>query len=242
MQRAAEVVSDNSQRFFFLLFLGGFAVASIFGKNLSAQELHLTSTNFSIIPSSTPVKTLSRFTYTFFDDVSRIPYQTQYQKDPDRPYGETVVAKEGKNGQLVRKIRSTFYEGKIYAKETVGTETTPAEPKIVTIGTKQTPGVIQTPQGSLSYKAKFRVYATSYDKYCRGCNETTSIGMRAGYGVIAVDPTLIPLRSQVYIPGYGTAVAGDVGGAIKGARVDLGFDDVKRGFWSARYTDIYILQ
>lgn len=242
MQRVAEAVSDNYSRLFSAIFLSAFLLVAPLGSRLFVQDIHLSSSSISTLPVKIPVKTETRFTYTFFDQVSKIPYQTQYQKDPDRPYGETQTLREGKNGQIVKKIRSTFYEGKLYAKEAVATETVAAEDKIVLIGTKQTPGIIQSPQGSLAYKAKFRVFATSYDKNCRGCNETTATGMRAGYGVIAVDPNLIPLKSQVYIPGYGVAIAGDVGGAIKGSKIDLGFDDVRRGFWSARYTDIYILQ
>ena len=44
-------------------------------------------------------------------------------------------------------------------------------------------------------------------------------------GVIAVDPSVIPLHSKVYIPGYGMAVALDVGGAVKGNIIDLYFED-----------------
>ena len=51
----------------------------------------------------------------------------------------------------------------------------------------------------------------------------TASGMRAGYGVVAVDPRVIPLGTRLYIPGYGNAVAGDTGGAIKGNRIDLGY-------------------
>jgi 3D (Asp-Asp-Asp) domain-containing protein len=65
--------------------------------------------------------------------------------------------------------------------------------------------------------------------------------MRAGKGVIAVDPKVIKLRSSVYVPGYGKAVAGDTGGAIKGNIIDLGFDDARTAGWSARYVDIYLL-
>ena len=65
--------------------------------------------------------------------------------------------------------------------------------------------------------------------------------MRAGKGVIAVDPKVIKLRSKVYIPGYGMAVAGDTGGAIKGNIIDLGFDDAKTAGWKARFIDIYLL-
>ena len=39
--------------------------------------------------------------------------------------------------------------------------------------------------------------------------------------VIAVDPSVIPLGSKVWVEGYGHAVAGDTGGAIKGKKIDL---------------------
>jgi 3D (Asp-Asp-Asp) domain-containing protein len=42
--------------------------------------------------------------------------------------------------------------------------------------------------------------------------------------VVAVDPKFIPLGTRLYVDGYGHAVAGDTGGAIKGAKIDLGFD------------------
>ena len=45
--------------------------------------------------------------------------------------------------------------------------------------------------------------------------------MPVGVGVIAVDPTVIPLGTRVFVPGYGAAVAADVGSAIKGAIIDL---------------------
>src|SRR6266849_1489441 len=66
--------------------------------------------------------------------------------------------------------------------------------------------------------------ATAYAPHCcRGVGEITATGMRAGPGVVAVDPVVIPLGSRVYIEGYGDAVAGDIGGALKGRRIDLGF-------------------
>ncbi len=50
-----------------------------------------------------------------------------------------------------------------------------------------------------------------------------AIGLKAEKGVVAVDDTVIPMRSRLYIPGYGFAIAGDRGSAIKGMRIDLCF-------------------
>jgi 3D (Asp-Asp-Asp) domain-containing protein len=52
---------------------------------------------------------------------------------------------------------------------------------------------------------------------------STATGLPVGYGIVAVDPTVIPLGTRLTIPGYGDAVAADTGGAIIGARIDLWF-------------------
>ena len=49
----------------------------------------------------------------------------------------------------------------------------------------------------------------------------TASGLPVGVGVIAVDPTVIPLGTRVFVPGYGPAVAADVGSAIRGNIIDL---------------------
>ncbi|MGI8736638.1 MAG: 3D domain-containing protein [Candidatus Eremiobacter antarcticus] len=49
----------------------------------------------------------------------------------------------------------------------------------------------------------------------------TATGLLARYGVVAVDPRIIPLGSHLFIPGYGNAIAADTGGAIVGHRIDL---------------------
>lgn len=50
---------------------------------------------------------------------------------------------------------------------------------------------------------------------------TTATGIPAGPGVVAVDPSVIPLGTRMTIPGYGEGVAADTGGAIKGNRIDV---------------------
>jgi 3D (Asp-Asp-Asp) domain-containing protein len=52
---------------------------------------------------------------------------------------------------------------------------------------------------------------------------TTATGLRAGWGVVAVDPSFIPLGTSLSIPGYGIGIAADTGSAVAGAHIDLWF-------------------
>ena len=51
----------------------------------------------------------------------------------------------------------------------------------------------------------------------------TASGLPVGRGIVAVDPTVIPLGTHMSVPGYGQAVAADTGTAISGAMIDLWF-------------------
>ncbi|MHC8969418.1 LysM peptidoglycan-binding and 3D domain-containing protein [Priestia aryabhattai] len=80
-------------------------------------------------------------------------------------------------------------------------------------------------QESKSVSKEITVEATAYTAYCAGCSGITATGIdlrsNPNRKVIAVDPRVIPLGSRVYVEGYGEAIAGDTGGAIKGTRIDL---------------------
>jgi 3D (Asp-Asp-Asp) domain-containing protein len=88
--------------------------------------------------------------------------------------------------------------------------------------------------------------ATSYSPSTSGTSPTASyygrtrLGLPAGFGIVAIDPNWIPLGSDVYVPGYGVALAGDTGGKIKGKRIDLGYSDAGLVLWY-RWVDVYVL-
>ncbi|MGI8316396.1 LysM peptidoglycan-binding domain-containing protein [Halobacillus mangrovi] len=71
----------------------------------------------------------------------------------------------------------------------------------------------------------FTAEATAYTANCEGCSGTTYTGIdlkaNPDRKVIAVDPDVVPLGSEVYVEGYGKAIAGDIGGAIDGNRIDV---------------------
>ncbi|MBV8601835.1 MAG: DUF348 domain-containing protein [Candidatus Eremiobacteraeota bacterium] len=91
--------------------------------------------------------------------------------------------------------------------------------------------------------AALHMLATAYTANCYGCSGITAIGVRAGHGIVAVDPALIPLGTRLYIPGYGHAIAGDTGGAIHGHRIDLGFDSYADAMsWGTRPVHVYVLR
>jgi len=69
------------------------------------------------------------------------------------------------------------------------------------------------------------VEATAYTASCEGCSGITATGINLienpNQKVISVDPSVIPLGSKVHVEGYGEAIAGDTGGAIKGNKIDV---------------------
>lgn len=70
-----------------------------------------------------------------------------------------------------------------------------------------------------------QMQSTAYTAACDGCSGITATGIdlnsNAHMKVIAVDPSVIPLGTRVHVEGYGEAIAGDTGGAIKGNKIDV---------------------
>lgn len=99
-------------------------------------------------------------------------------------------------------------------------------------------------------EAKFKtmtVTATAYTASCAGCSGITATGINLkknpGKKVIAVDPRVIPLGTKVWVEGYGEAIAGDTGGAIKGNKIDVFLPTKKQvNNWGRRTVTIKVYQ
>jgi len=170
-----------------------------------------------------------------------IPFATTEVKDDTQEIGTRTVTQLGINGVKEVKTTNTYYNGQLYDSKAEPNIIKPPVDEIVTVGTKIVPHTLETDSGTITYTQKLEhFWATSYDSTCLGCTTITYTGMKQGTGVVAVDPKVIPLYTKLYVPGYGLAIAGDIGAAVKGNDIDLGYDSLN-GQWSARYVDVYIL-
>lgn len=74
------------------------------------------------------------------------------------------------------------------------------------------------------YLKSWTMQASAYSSSEPGIGDRTATGLPVRDGIVAVDPSVIPLGSYVYVEGYGFALAADTGGSIKGARIDVYID------------------
>ena len=94
-----------------------------------------------------------------------------------------------------------------------------------------------------SYAAVMAMEATAYLPTDGSGEGITAMGVPATYGIAAVDPSIIPLGSRLYIPGYGEALAADTGGAIYGYRIDLCMESYDEAMQFGRRTiTVYVLK
>ena len=98
----------------------------------------------------------------------------------------------------------------------------------------------------LSVSKNFSGQATAYTADCAGCSGITATGINLKANptlkVISVDPNTIKLGSNVFVQGYGLAVAGDKGSGITGTNIDVFIPSEKDALaWGRKTVEIYVL-
>ena len=190
-----------------------------------------------------------------------IPYETVYCNDPTLPEGEQEVLVTGVTGQM-QKTANVVYVNSQESSHTVLQETVVQQPvnQIVMVGTGTEPdsesnapaigdGVIVTADSEiLTYSRSEQFTATAYTHTDEGCNMITATGTTVRTGTIAVDPSVIPYGTRMFIVAndgsyiYGIGTAEDCGGAIKGNRLDLYFStDAECWQFGVRGCTVYFL-
>ncbi|MBK8984976.1 MAG: G5 domain-containing protein [Chloroflexi bacterium] len=188
-----------------------------------------------------------RVTEDFRVEEQPIPYTTIWQARADLPLDTQTVVSPGVPGLAQNRARVRYENGVEVSRE-VDSQWVVHEPvnEVVGYGTKISLGVVQTEQGPREYWRVVRMRVTSYTAASSGKEPDdpsyglTASGLPAGKGVVAIDRNIVPFRSQVFVPGYGVAVAGDTGGGVRGRWIDLGWDEDNFAAWSG-YVDVYYL-
>lgn len=173
--------------------------------------------------------------------VTRVSYQKVVERFPlagnvVRRYspavrtGVVVVKQAGRTGEVVKKFAEVRKDGVLVSRKKVAQSVIKPTPKVVVIGLRgyQLASRGAFDRGQFAGQRTLTMNSTGYyGPRCGGDGRgLTCLGWRARYGIVAVDPRVIALRTRLFIEGYGYAVAGDTGGAIKGNRIDLGFNSM----------------
>ena len=178
-----------------------------------------------------------------------IPFETTWVADDKMALDRQEIRQRGVTGIIKTRTRVRTENGQEIQRvvEDKWLDQEPSD-QVIAYGTQITVHTLETENGPIEYWRKISMLATPYSAASSGKSPDharygiTRSGLPAGYGVVAVDPKVIPLWTDLYIPGYGQAIAGDTGGLIQGKRVDLGFDDDSQPLPDIyEWLDVYVL-
>ncbi len=226
-----------------LIFSSDHFVATVVAKDSYGEVLGATSEKeFPAIEHPLKMETETAFDQKEITEEEAIPFSTEYVDDPESEYGTESVLTEGVNGTKTLTYLLTYWGDEEINKQLLNTQVEDPISEKVSRGTKIVWREFMTPDvGGVKYWRKLRSWATKYDANCIGCTGRTYSGTAVVKGVCATDPKVIPLGTNFYVAGYGLCRAEDIGGAIKGNDVDLGYEDASKAPWATGYTDVYLL-
>ena len=224
---------------FFTFSLAVLYVSGVFTPEVEGQVLG-TATSSTEFP--TKIETETAFDLREDLAVEEISFETEYRDDNDVEYGTEEVLEPGEIGTKTLTYLVTFWGKEEIDKQLIDTNITEPKTEIISKGTKIVWHELDTPDaGGVWYWYKMDVWATKYDANCVGCTGRTYSGTEVKKGVCATDPSVIKLGTNFYVEGYGLCRAEDIGGAIKGNKVDLGYVDASKGEWRTGNTTIYLI-
>lgn len=179
-----------------------------------------------------------RVTTGYVEEEVVIEHDQVYAIDYNMAIGNTAVTQEGQDGLEKNTYFVTYVDGEESDRELEKVEVIKEKKdKVISYGM----GVLSGVPSGISYKEKIsgvRAVAYHFDGNPRG-----AYGLPCEYGTCAVDSSVIPLGSLLYIEGYGYAIANDVGSAIKGNTVDLYMEKNSQCLaWGARTVNVYIIE
>lgn len=215
---------------------------------LAERDVQLSEGDYVIPALSTPLRNGLAISVTIVGEKievveTPIPFRTIYRNDPTLTQGQSAVAQTGVNGYVVREYAVVYTNGREVRRELLSEIIVAPDHEIVVQGTAvvAVAAVVSAPSGDPDCARTMTVWATWYTAASAGGSGITATGTTVQKGTVAVDPSVIPLGTRMYISGYGYGVAEDTGGAIIGNIIDLGYGPNDVYDWYSRYVDICIL-
>lgn len=224
-------------------------------------EYDVVSSNGDTLISGDTIELVS-ISHTEETITEAIPRGIEYVDDADMPVGSEYIVDEGWDGIKKLEHKVTYQDGQEAAREIIGeTVELEAKNKIIARGTAVPTPVPKKEKAVLNvsdnagtvngyrYKKKIVMTATAYSTAPseNGGYTVSAMGNPLGYGIVAVDPNVIPLGSKVYVTSpdgswsYGVASAEDTGGAIRGNKIDLCYDTNASAF-GRKSCVVYVLE
>lgn len=206
---------------------------------------------------------INRVEYVTEVKLEAIDYATEYKEDDSYVIGYSKVLVDGEEGELAKTICHTYVDGKLASSDVVSTEVTeePVDEVIVT-GTAEVNPIAAMSISQLDVPDDLALdengVPTSYSQVLTGKScaysarptAKTASGRQVKVGYVAVDPSIIPYGTELYIVStdgkyvYGYAVAADTGTALLDGRilVDLFMESYEASCeWGAKQVNIYVL-
>jgi 3D (Asp-Asp-Asp) domain-containing protein len=188
-------------------------------------------------------------TVKIVDERVQTPPPTLFEVNRRLPPRHRVLKAAGKPGESLIIWRVYYRNGKEVRRVKVREDVIePPQPRIYEIGVH---GHIAS-RGAVDRSAAFRtvrvleMHASAYTPHRSGGGTgtgRTATGLPAGYGLVAVDPRVIPFGTVLYIEGYGMAIAADKGRAIRGHKIDLCYATRQQAMqFGRRKVRVYILR
>ncbi|MFZ3578505.1 ubiquitin-like domain-containing protein [Virgibacillus sp. DJP39] len=175
-----------------------------------------------------------------------VAFETKEKKDSSLYKGKDRVVSEGKEGTVLKTYEVVKENGKEVSRKLIEEEVKEeSKARVIAIGTKvkaqpKTELVTLSKKDNNSGGKVLYMSASAYTANCAGCSGITATGINLNANpyakVIAVDTSVIPMGSRVYIEGYGEYVAADTGGSINGNRIDIHFPSKSAAYAFGRRT------
>lgn len=207
----------------------GGALAEI-GIALNGMDTSTPKSDNAITPNLS-IKVM-RITETEEIERAELPFKRTLTPDTTLELDQIVITQPGQIGVQEIHTRVRREDGvEVSRSAPLRWVVTPARDELGKIGLNPVLKPLDTPDSKMNYWRKLTVRAVAYrpgttDKLPNDpLYGITSTGQRLAKGIVAVDPDFIPIGTELYIPGYGRAVAADAPGNLNALQIRLGYDD-----------------